>query len=67
MKQSTRWPRRFLYLLAVAAGLGSAGCGGETSGPPADSDEFREAKEEREQVIQKEYGGNAPARPKAKR
>ncbi len=53
--------------MAAAACLGSAGCGGEATGPPADSAEFKKATEEREEIIQKEYGANPPAGPKAKR
>ena len=37
---------------AAAAGLGSAGCGGEPVGPPPGSEEFKAGKEEREEIIQ---------------
>ncbi len=66
MTRSTRWPLR-LFSLLMAAGLGSAGCGGDPPAPPVDSEQFKEAVKEREQVIQKEYGGGGPGRPKAKR
>ncbi len=69
MTRSTRWSRGFLYLslLAAAVGFGLAGCGGEPPAPAAGSDQMKAAVEEREQIIQKEYGGGAPAKPKAKR
>ena len=57
-----KWRLRFVILSLglplVAGGFALPGCG-EATPPPLDQSKFDEAKEQREVIIQKEYGQSA--------